>query len=261
MALRSLPEPVLLDEWQAVPQVLGAVKRAVDEGSGPGRFLVTGSVHGRLDAPTWPGTGRLVHIRMWGLTAAEIFGRSSKQPFLETLAHADLTAFQASADVPDLRGYVQLALRGGYPDPVLHLEGRPRELWLESYIGELLSRDIESLDGPRDPELLRRYFEALAVNSAGVAAEKTIYDAAGTSRTTAVAYERLLANMFVLDTLAAWGTNRLSRLTKAGKRYLTDTSLLAAALRLDELTVMRDGASWGVSSRLSYLPRSDPSWS
>jgi hypothetical protein len=29
-ALRSLPEPVLLDEWQAVPQVLGAVKRAVD---------------------------------------------------------------------------------------------------------------------------------------------------------------------------------------------------------------------------------------
>ena len=240
-ALRSLPEPVLLDEWQAVPQVLGAVKRAVDEGSGPGRFLVTGSVHGRLDAPTWPGTGRLAHIRMWGLTAAEILGRSSKSPFLETLARADLTAFQASVDVPDLRGYVQLALRGGYPDPVLHLEGRSRELWSESYIGELLTRDVESLDGPRDPELLRRYFEALAVNSAGIAAEKTIYDAAGTSRATAVAYERLLANMFVLDTLAAWSTNRLSRLTKAGKRYLTDTSLLAAALRLDELAVMRDG--------------------
>src|SRR6476619_5073088 len=29
-ALRDLPEPVLLDEWQAVPGVLGAVKRAVD---------------------------------------------------------------------------------------------------------------------------------------------------------------------------------------------------------------------------------------
>lgn len=240
-ALRSLPEPVLLDEWQAVPQVLGAVKRAVDEGSGPGRFLVTGSVHGRLDAPTWPGTGRLTHIRMWGLTAAEIFGRSSKLPFLETLARADLTAFQIPMEIPDLRGYVELALHGGYPEPVLQLEGRPRELWLESYISELLTRDVESLDGPRDPELLRRYFEALAVNSAGIAAEKTIYDAAGTSRATAAAYERLLANMFVLNTLAAWSTNRLSRLTKAGKRYLTDTSLLAAALRLDEPAVMRDG--------------------
>lgn len=29
-ALRDLPEPVLLDEWQATPEVLGAVKRAVD---------------------------------------------------------------------------------------------------------------------------------------------------------------------------------------------------------------------------------------
>src|ERR1700683_3131981 len=82
-ALRSLPEPVLLDEWQAVPQVLGAVKRAVDQGSGAGRFLVTGSVHGRLDAPTWPGTGRLVHLKMWGLTAREIIG-SAPQPVLPT---------------------------------------------------------------------------------------------------------------------------------------------------------------------------------
>lgn len=29
VALAGLPEPVLLDEWQMVPEVLGAVKRAV----------------------------------------------------------------------------------------------------------------------------------------------------------------------------------------------------------------------------------------
>ena len=29
-ALRGLPEPVLLDEWQNVPGVLGAVRRAVE---------------------------------------------------------------------------------------------------------------------------------------------------------------------------------------------------------------------------------------
>ena len=32
-ALASMPEPVLLDEWQEVPGVLGAVKRAVDRDS------------------------------------------------------------------------------------------------------------------------------------------------------------------------------------------------------------------------------------
>ncbi|HXB65194.1 MAG TPA: DUF4143 domain-containing protein [Solirubrobacteraceae bacterium] len=240
-ALRSLPEPVLLDEWQAVPEVLGAVKRAVDDGEGAGRFLVTGSVRGRLDAPTWPGTGRIVHVRMWGLTIAEIFGSAPGSLFLETLARADLDAFGMPPDPPDLRGYVELALRGGYPEPVLHLQGRPRERWLGSYLEELFTRDAESLDGPRDPVLLRRYFQALAVNTAGVAAEKTIYDAAGISRASAVAYERLLTSLFVLDALPAWSTNRLSRLVKASKRYLTDTSLLAAALGLNELAVMRDG--------------------
>jgi uncharacterized protein len=49
----------------------------------------------------------------------------------------------------------------------------------------------------------------------------------------------------VLDPLPAWSTNRLSRLVKASKRYLTDTSLLAATLGIDELAVMRDGALFG----------------
>src|SRR3990170_6238639 len=48
-ALRGLPEPILLDEWQVVPSVLGAVKRAVDSRPDPGRFLVAGSVRGGLE--------------------------------------------------------------------------------------------------------------------------------------------------------------------------------------------------------------------
>lgn len=31
MALAATEKPVLLDEWQVVPEVLGAIKRAVDE--------------------------------------------------------------------------------------------------------------------------------------------------------------------------------------------------------------------------------------
>ncbi len=65
-ALARLTEPVLLNEWQAVPDVLGAVKRAVDDDPRPGRFLLTGSVLADLDAATWPGTGRLVRLAMYG---------------------------------------------------------------------------------------------------------------------------------------------------------------------------------------------------
>lgn len=241
-ALAALPEPVLLDEWQAVPGVLGAVKRAVDRGAGAGRFLLTGSVRAKLTGgATWPGTGRVVDVHMYGLTAREIAGRLGGEPFLSKLAQADIDAFATPADPPDLLGYIELALRGGFPDAALDPSPDTRGAWLGGYLDQLLTRDPETLHEDRDPHRLKLYFEALALNTAGLAQHKTLYDAAGIDHKTATAYERLLSNLLVLDILPAWSTNRLSRMTRAGKRYLVDTSLVAAALSLDERSVLRDG--------------------
>ncbi|MYJ46474.1 MAG: AAA family ATPase, partial [Acidimicrobiales bacterium] len=44
------PFPLLLDEWQHTPEVLGAVKRAVDADQRPGRYIVTGSARNDLIA-------------------------------------------------------------------------------------------------------------------------------------------------------------------------------------------------------------------
>jgi uncharacterized protein len=242
VALRALAPPVLLDEWQAVPGVLGAVKRAVDEEAGAGRFLLTGSVRADLDVQTWPGTGRLVRVQLHGLTVREMTGRLVGEPFLDKLARADIEVFSLPGDPPDLLGYVELALRGGFPEAALHLAGTSRRAWLDGYLEQLLTRDIGALHGGRrDPRLLRRYFEALSLSSAGLAASKTLYEAAGIDRKTASAYDGLLTNLFVLETIPAWMSNRLSRLIKTGKRYLIDPSLIAAALRLDHTAVLRDG--------------------
>ncbi len=73
-AMRGLPEPILLDEWQVVPGVLGAVKRAVDVRPDPGRFLVAGSVRGDLEGEVWPGTGRPTRIPLFGMTDASNSG-------------------------------------------------------------------------------------------------------------------------------------------------------------------------------------------
>lgn len=240
-ALSAYPEPLLLDEWQAVPEVLGAVKRAVDDDSRPGRFLLTGSVRGDIEAETWPGTGRLVRLAMYGLTVREVLGRSAGETFLEKLVRGAPDAFGLPSEAPDLRGYVELALRGGYPEAVLRLSDDARSAWLDGYLEQLLTRDAEVLDGFRDPARLRRYFRALALSTAGLAAHKTLYDAAAINRKTAVAYDRLLTNLFVLDFVPAWTSNRLSRLVRAPKRYLVDPSLAAAALRLDSAAVLRDG--------------------
>jgi hypothetical protein len=240
-ALAVLPEPILLDEWQAVPEVLGAVKRAVDRGSGAGRFLLTGSVRAKFTGATWPGTGRVVDVYMYGLTVREIVGQLTGEPFLSRLARADIDAFSMPGDPPDLLGYVELALRGGFPDAALGLSPDTRRAWLSGYLDQLLTRDPETLEEHRDPHRLGPYFEALALNTAGLAQSKTLYDAAHIDHKTASSYERLFTNLLVLDTLPAWSTNRLSRMTRTGKRYLVDTSLVAAALDLDERAVLRDG--------------------
>ena len=240
-ALGAMPTPVLLDEWQEVPGLMGAVRRAVDEDSSPGRFLLTGSARARRGSDVWSGIGRVVSLRMYGLTVRETVGHSDGPGFLERLATADLAAFPVPADPPNLIGYVDLALRGGFPTPFLRLVGGARQEWLDTYVDQLVTRDAETLGSTRDPVLLRRYLEALCVNTAGVVEDKSIYDAASISRMTAAAYERLLSDLFVFEALPAWSNNRLSRLVKGPKRYLVDTSLVAAALRLDQRAILRDG--------------------
>jgi len=239
-ALRSLEEPVLLDEWQVVPGVLGALKRAVDSAPRPGRFIVTGSVRADLEGDTWPGTGRLVRVPMFGMSVREVEGAALGTGFLDRLATQDFT-LEMQLDPPDLLAYVELALRGGFPEPALRLSQAARERWLESYVEQLLTRDVEQLAGRRDPARVARFFETVALNSAGVVGEKTLYERAGINRKTALAYSQVLQNLLVLELVPAWASNRLKRLVRRPKRYITDPALIGAALRIDAPAVLRDG--------------------
>lgn len=238
-ALRGLAEPVLLDEWQAVPEVLGAVKRAVDSNPRPGRYLLTGSVRDDLRSSTWPGTGRVVRLTMHGMTIAEQLNRARTVPLVDKLVRAEHLV--DPPDPPDIRGYVELGMRSGFPRAALWLSGRSRVQWIEGYLEQLLTRDAAELRGLRDPGRLRRYFEVFALNSAGVVDDRTLYQAAGVDRKTALAYEQLLINLLVVERLPAWTSNRLKRLILSPKRHVIDPALLAGALRLDGTGIVRDG--------------------
>lgn len=238
-AMRGLPEPILLDEWQAVPGVLGAVKRAVDTRPEPGRYLVTGSVRSDVEGDLWPGTGRLTRIPMFGMTIREQLGLGSFVPFFDRVAAGENLA--PAVDTPDLRGYVDLLLRSGFPEPTLRLAESPRRRWLDSYVEHLLTRDAEQVDRGRDPWRLRRYLEALALNTAGIVDDRTLFEAAGINRKTALAYERLLVNLLVVEAIPAWTSNRLKRLVLSPKRYVVEPALVGTVLGIDVDFVIRNG--------------------
>ncbi len=237
--LDGLPPPVLIDEWQEVPSSLQSVKLAVDAASDRGQFLITGSVRGDIDAPTWPGTGRLVRLAMFGLTEREIERRSGAISWLETVLSGATAIRHRSPD--DLRSYVRRALRSGFPEPALMNNDRGRARWLSSYVDQLVTRDADSVAPGRDPQRLRSYLTALALNSAGVVDNTTLWTAAGVAKDTARAYDTLLSNLFVIDRLPAWTSNRLKRLTLAPKRYLVDSGLFGGVLGVTENDVLLDG--------------------
>jgi uncharacterized protein len=237
--LDGLPEPVLIDEWQEVPESLQALKLAVDARPDRGRYIVTGSVRGDIDAPTWPGTGRLVRLAMYGMTEREVEQRIDGPSWLAQIIAGRSPAIGRSGE--NLRGYVRRALRSGFPELVLSTEDRGRMRWLASYIEQLVTRDAAAVAPGRDPQRLRSYLTALALNSAGVVEDSTLWTGAGIAKDTARAYDTLLQNLLVTDRLPAWTSNRVKRLTLAPKRYLVDAGLIAGALGVTEDDVMLDG--------------------
>lgn len=237
--LDGLKEPVLIDEWQEVPTSLQALKIAVDTRPDRGRYLVTGSVRGDIDTPTWPGTGRLVRLAMYGLTEREIEGRIDIPSWFSMLV--DGVALTPHRSDVDLRGYVRRALRSGFPEAALATPDRGRNRWLSSYVDQMVTRDAESIAPGRDPQRLRAYLTALALNSAGTVDDVTLWTAAGIAKDTARAYDTLLQNLLVTDRLPAWTSNRLKRLTLAPKRYLVDSGLFAGILGITENDVVTDG--------------------
>lgn len=245
-ALADLDPPVLLDEWSRVPNVLGAVKRAIDDRASHPKFVLTGSARDELASASWAATGRVVRLTQWGLTERELAQRAGEKGFFDCIFDGDdLAALQPDGTPPTLRDYIGRALRGMFPDTALQHADRARSRWLEAYVDQLVRTDAALADEHRDPVRLRRYLTATAAHTAGVVDHKSIYDAAGVSRITGVAYESLFELLFVTERLPAWHSNRLNRLTRAPKRYLVDAALLGPLLGVDLRAALRDGELLG----------------
>jgi predicted AAA+ superfamily ATPase len=122
----------------------------------------------------------------------------------------------------------------------LELGGSSRDYY-DGYVDQVILRDLAELDVSRDPVRLRRFLQSYALNSAGVTTLKAIYDVAGVDQRTARAYEGLLADMFLIDDLPAYWSNRLKRLVKMPKRLVTEPGLLAPLWQVDRAGILASG--------------------
>jgi predicted AAA+ superfamily ATPase len=138
--IRGLDQAII-DEIQRAPDLLLAIKRAVDEDYRPGRFLLTGSAN-VLTLPRVADSlaGRMETIRMLPLAQAEITGRTPA--FLERLFDGALKADKQATLGDDL---VHLVLGGGFPEAIRRETERRRQDWARSYLTSVLTRDIRDI--------------------------------------------------------------------------------------------------------------------
>lgn len=157
------------------------------------------------------------------------------------LMTAGLDGISLPSDVPDIRGYIGQALRGGLPETALAVSDRSRSRWLSSYIDHLVRRDVSMVGSVRDPMRLRHYLRALAANTAGTPAMKTLVDAIGIDRRTGDAYDALLEQIMITERVPAWSANQLARITRLPKRYLIDPAFMRPLPGIDLRSVLRNG--------------------
>ncbi|MPZ00253.1 MAG: DUF4143 domain-containing protein [Actinophytocola sp.] len=242
---RASVGPVLLDEWQEVPEVLGAVKRAVDQGAEPGSFILTGSVRAPLQSASWPGTGRLITIEMQPLTVLERQATDSpSSDVVNTIMTGQALDLEPPRERVTLVDYLNFAVAGGYP-PVSGLSDDARKLWLHSYVEQLVLRDVPELGEIRDPATLRRLLHALLESTGTLTPDTELAAAADMNVKTVQRQQRLLEDLRIVSSLPAWHANQLSRLIKRRKRYAVDTGLVAALLEADTHGILSNGDLMG----------------
>lgn len=104
--------PHIIDEWQDVPKVWDAVRRAVDErGNEKGLFLLTGSSTVDKSEVSHSGAGRIATVSMRPMSLYES-GRSSGAVSLRKLFEGELTPTPVETDV---RLLAKEICRGGWP--------------------------------------------------------------------------------------------------------------------------------------------------
>jgi len=246
--------PILIDEWQRLPESWDVVRRAVDADRTPGRFLLTGSAT-PADGPAHSGAGRIVTVRMRPLTLPER-GVSLPTVSLERLLAGEADEIAGSTDVR-LDDYVSEILASGFPG-LRGLGGRALRAELDGYLARIIERDFAMMGRPvRNPAALRRWMTAYAAATATTASYETIRDAATSgegekpARTTVAPYNDILQRLWIVEPLPAWlpTRNPINRLAGPLKHHLADPALAARLLGVGAGALLAGGQVGAVVPR------------
>ncbi|MGI8816722.1 MAG: ATP-binding protein [Pseudonocardia sp.] len=216
---------LLIDEVQRVPELWLAIKDTVDRDPRPGRFLLTGSAR-LLALRSIPDAlpGRSETVELWPLSQGEIDGAHDGFVDAAFSVGADLRVEPAELNRKD---YLGRARRGGYPEAVRRATPRRRARFFDSYLADILSRDVRQVADIERSADMRRLIALLAAQAGGLLSLNRLANALAISAPTVRSYVEILETIFLIRRLPGWSTNATTRAVATPKLIFTDSGMAA----------------------------------
>ena len=227
--LGSAPR-LTLDEVQREPDLLLAVKRAVDRDRPRrnGRFVLTGSANLLLmHRVSETLAGRATYVNLWPMTRRERMGLGTPGIWTELLSAPVpewIDLLESRPSIPaDWREEVR---GGGYPTPAVELAGDDaRSLWFDGYLRTYLERDLQTMAAIVNLVDFRRLMRAACLRLGTTVNQTELGRDTRIPRATVQRYLNLLETSFQLVRLEPYSINRTKRLVKTPKLYWSDPAL------------------------------------
>jgi uncharacterized protein len=236
------PGLMVIDEIQRAPELLLAIKEQVDADPRPGRYLLTGSAR-VLGLRALPDTlpGRTETIELWPFSQGEIDG--APDGFIDAVfeAGADLSH---SSEVSRAE-YAERIVRGGFPEAVARTTSRRRERFFDSYLADLIARDVSQLSDIERTAEMRAMVRLLAARSGQLLVISRLSADAGLPVRTLNRYLALLEEVFLIKRIPAWSRNVSSRAVGTPKLAFVDSGIAANLLGADVRSLLRPGGPFG----------------
>lgn len=222
-------ELLIIDEIQRDPELLLSIKETVDADPRPGRFLLTGSAR-ILGLRSLPDTlvGRMETVELWPLSQGEMDG--SPDGFVDSLFELR-TSFKHYSN-ETRKGYVDRVIRGGFPESLAR-EGKRRARFLQSYVSDLINRDVIQLAAIEQTAKMRALTRLLADRTGQLLVLNNLANELELSRGTVDKYLALLEEVFLIKRIPAWTRNVGSRAISTPKAAFVDSGVATSLLSLD----------------------------
>ncbi len=230
-----------IDEVQRAPELILAIKRAVDDDPRPGRFLLTGSAN-LLAVPRVADSlaGRMAIVDLLPLSVSEIQRQESH--FLASIFDGRPPAPGNTISGADLLSRV---LAGGYPE-VLQRSTWPRQrAWCVDYVRAIIERDVRDLAQIEKAQQLPQLLRVLAQHSGQLVNYSGLGAPLGLTHVTTQKYAALFERLFLTRLLPPWANNDLTRLIKTPKLHFLDSGLLAALRELSPQRLATERGAFG----------------